>query len=182
MKTMLLLAILLATSHASFASDADVRTTLRVLQYNNVAEQYLDRQTSVTVRGKPGKEELIVRFAPYGGSLGESWFLFRASSADNYLAHISKYREWSEKATENRDVFTKEIGRAKSSAGVSLKFEFHSGNEASHYLVISLCALGNCAVNEPMYLDGKAADELFSLISKLKAGGLPGEDVGAKYN
>lgn len=183
MKRMLLFLLLILASNATFAEEVQIRTTLRVLQFNNAAEQYLDRETAVTIFGKPGKQRLNVRFATYGRSLSSGpLFQFQAAAVDDYLPYISKYLSWSAQATENGDAFTKEIGRAKSAPGISLKFTFHSGNTTNHYLAISVCSLGNCSVFEPMYLDGKGAEELSSLLSKLKAGELPGEDIGAKYN
>ncbi|MDZ4316359.1 MAG: hypothetical protein U0989_16530 [Azonexus sp.] len=177
MRILPILALLLVVSCDSIAAEDNVYTTLRVLQYNNAAEQYIGRQTAVSVLGKRGKQRLIVRFAKYGGSVYSSsglGVMFLATSADEYLAFISKYRDWAAKATENGDAFTKEIGRAKSTPGLSLKFQFHSGNTTSHYLVIVVCSLGNCSVQEPIYLDEEGADELTSLVTKLKTGELPG--------
>ena len=185
MKQTLLFLLLIFLTNASFAKEAQVRTSLRALQFNNAAEQYFDRQTAVTVVGKPGKQRLNIRFAPYGGSIsfsGGPLFQFQADAVDDYLAYISKYRSWSDQATENGDAFTKEIGKAKSVPGISLKFTFHSGNATNHFLEVSVCSLGNCSVSEPMYLDAQGAEELSSLLSKLKSGEVPGEDVGAKYN
>lgn len=112
---------------------------------------------------------------------GRQLFQFQADAVDEYLAYISKYRSWSAQAMENGDAFTKEIGKAKSVPGISLKFTFHSGNASNHFLEISVCSLGNCSVFDPMYLDTQGAEELGSLLKKLKSGELLGEDVGDKY-
>jgi rhodanese-related sulfurtransferase len=177
------LSLLAGYSGIALAAETDVQTTLRVFQFNSVAEQYLDRQTAVTIIGDPGTQRLIVRFAPYGRALSSSGpaVMLDAAYADEYMAYISKYREWAAKATEAGDVFKKEIGRAKSAPGLSLSFEFFGAAAGSHFLVVAVCSLGNCSVQEPMYLNQKGAGELYSLLEGLKAGKLPGEDVSAKY-
>lgn len=178
------LVVLLALSGATSAKEAPLRTELRALQFNNAAEQYIERQTMVTVSGKGAKQQLNVRFAPYGAPIqmyGGPLFQFRVGAVNDYTAHIDKYLRWSSQAIAHGDAFTKEIGRAKSSPGLSLKFVFHSGNASKHFLEVTVCSLGNCSVFEPLYLDIDGAEELKTLLLKLQAGELPGHDVGANY-
>ena len=43
----------------------------------------------MTVRGKPGKQELIIYFAPYGGSISQfpmdNYVIFATKNVDEYL-------------------------------------------------------------------------------------------------
>ena len=85
-------------------------------------------------------------------------------------------------ARANKEAFTKEIGSAPSYIGIKFKFEFHSGNAHSHYLAMTICTLGSCSMNSPMYFDAVSAKELLALFGKLKAGQPLVDDVGDKYN
>ncbi len=184
MRELIALALMLLISGVSHAKQEEIRTGLSVNEYNDLAQKYMERPTFVMVRGKPGKQELVVTYTPYGGVsfTGDDYATFYVKYADEYLQSISKYLEWAEQATANGDAFDKEIGTVPSIFGMKLKFEFHSGNARSHYLAITLCALGSCAAGKPMYFDIEGARELSALITRLKAGELPGADVGARYN
>jgi hypothetical protein len=111
--------------------------------------------------------------------------MFAAQHADTYMVHIAKFLEWAAQAKANGDAFDKKIGDAPIHPGLSLEFAFHSGNQRSHFLAVTLCSLGSCAmgtnVGRSLYFDETGASDLLALIKKLRAGELPGEDVGAKY-
>ena len=175
----------LLLSSCAAMQQTTIRSSLTVYEYNSVARKYMDRPTFVTVDGSPGSQRLKVFFEPYGVAKSGDYAMFAAQHADAYLAHIAKFLEWAAKARGNRDAFDKKIGDAPIHAGLSLEFAFHSGNPTSHFLVVTLCSLGSCAtgmnVGRSLYFDESGASDLLDLIKKLKAGALPGEDVGAKY-
>lgn len=181
MHRILAVLLLLLASAAVHAKEELVRSNLQVLEYNSVAQQYMPRPTTITVRGNPGKQDLLIRYDNYGMS-NDIVAGFTAKNVDAYLEHVAKFLKWAAMATANGDAFEKEIGIAPSFPGIKLKFSFFSGNPSSHFLVVAVCSLGNCSVGKPMYFDVAGATELQNLLTKLKAGELPGEDVGAKYN
>lgn len=182
--TAVVLAALLLSSCAAM-QETQIRSPLQVYEYNSIARKYLDRPTYVAVDGSPGSQRLKVSFDRYGVSKSGDYAMFVAQHADTYSAHITKFLEWAAAARANGDAFDKKIGDAPILVGLSLEFAFHSGNPKNHYLAITLCSLGSCAmgmdVGRPLYFNESGASDLLKLIQKLKAGELPGEDVGAKY-
>jgi hypothetical protein len=183
--TAIVLAALLLSSCAAM-QETPIRSPLKVYEYNSIARKYIDRPTHVAVDGSPGSQRLKVSFEPYDVAKSGDYAMFAVQHADTYSAHIAKFLEWAAKARANGDAFDKKIGDAPILAGLSLEFAFHSGNPTNHYLAITLCSLGSCAMGmddgRRLYFDESGASDLLALIRKLKAGELPGEDVGAKYN
>jgi hypothetical protein len=182
--TVVVVATLLLGSCAAMQKTV-IRSPLKVYEYNSVARKYMDRPTFVTVSGSPGSQQLMVSFERYGIAKSGDYAMFAAQHADTYLAHIAKFLDWAATARANGEAFDKKIGDAPILAGLSLEFAFHSGNPTNHYLEVTLCSLGSCAmgmnVGRSLYFDEAGASDLLNLIKKLKAGELPGEDVGAKY-
>ena len=183
--TAAVLTALLLSSCAAM-QETPIRSPLKVYEYNSIARKYMDRPTFVAVDGSPGSQRLKVSFEPYGVAKSGDYAMFAAQYADTYSAHIAKFLEWAAKARANGDAFDKKIGDAPIHPGLSLEFAFHSGNPTNHYLAVALCSLGSCAtgmnVGRPLYFDESGASDLLALIKKLKAGELPGKDVGDKYN
>lgn len=178
--------VVLLLSACAAMQETTLRTSLEVYEYNSLARKYMDRPTFVTVSGTPGSQQLKVSFEPYGLAKAGDYAMFAAKHSDTYLAHINKFLDWAARARENGDAFDKKIGNAPILTGLSLDFSFHSGNPSNHYLALTLCSLGSCAMgmndSRSLYFDESGALTLLNLIEKLKAGELPGEDVGTKYN
>lgn len=184
-RTTSVLVVALLLSSCAAMQETVIRSPLKVYEYNSVARRYMDRPTHVAVDGSPGSQRLKVYFDAYGVAKSGDYAMFAQQHADAYLAHIDKFLDWAARARANGDAFDKKIGDAPIHPGLSLEFAFHSGNPTSHYLTITLCSLGSCAtgtdVGRALYFDESSASVLRDLIKKLKAGELPGEDVGAKY-
>lgn len=178
-------AVLLISACAAM-QETPIRSQLEVYQYNSVARKYMDRPTMVSVSGSQGSQNLKVSFDSYGAGSPGDYAMFATKHADIYAAHITKFLEWAATATVNGDAFDKKIGNAPILAGLSLNFTFHSATASRHYLELKLCSLGSCAMgmddNSGLYFDESGARTLLSLIQQLKAGELPGEDLGEKYN
>lgn len=155
-----------------------VRTDLKVLEFNDFAEDYLGRPTHVAIFGKKNKQTLEIEFEPYGMASRdyEPYLHFVTKHVDRYIEHIEKYLRWQKMALETGDAFGKAIGKAKSTFGLGHKYSFWSGNEKSHYLVIEACSLGSCDQGS-FYFDKMNTMILLELLRKFKAGELPPEDL-----
>ena len=158
-----------------------IETPLHVFEYNSFARQFLDRPTRITVQKVGSEQSIWIRYDSYDSKKTDNYAIFSKQYVDDYLAYISKYQEWNEKAKQAGDSFEKDIGKASSQMGFKLKFGFYSGNSQKHYLVISPCVLLMCG-SSGMYLDEASAAELVKLLNQLKNNELIAEDVGNKYN
>lgn len=179
-----LLAVLLSAC-ASMQS-TPIRSDLEVHEYNDISRQYMDRPTYVSISGSKGNQRLKLSFDPYGIAGAGDYAMFSAKYSDTYIELIEKYLNWNDLATKEGDILDKKIGSGPIYTGLSLEFSFFSSNESSHYLVLTLCSLGSCAMgmndSRSLYFTKADAATLLDLIKKLKSGELPGDDVGAKYN
>ena len=183
----LIIFLVLSFSSNSFAGIWDltqIRSDLRVVDYNGFAEDYLSSRTNVTINGKSGKQLLIIE-APspekdfVGYPLEDNIRFYQHKEIEKHIAHIEKYLKWEKLASENGDAFTKEIGFAKGDG--KLKYSFFSANEDYHLLEVSSCSFGSCGVSE-LFFDKENVLILLDLLKQLKAGELPPENVADKYN
>lgn len=160
-----------------------ISTRLVGKEFNSVASRYLDRPTFVAVEHLSDKTTVLrVTMSIYGAKESNLSFIQGKSAA--YVVHIDKFLEWEALAKSRGDALTKDIGRAPAWAnGLSgdLKFAFHSGNAAAHFLTISFCALGTCLDDQAVYLDAASARELRRLILALDNGSLGKASVDSVY-
>jgi hypothetical protein len=182
----LISSIMSSTSVACvYWNETNIRSDLRVFEFNEFAENYLSKPANVVITGKKkNKKTLIIQFEPYNiASLDYAPCIqFTSKYVDDSIEMIEKFLKWEEMAVENKDAFGKEIGKAKRAMGLKNKFFFWSANTKEHYLKIDTCSMGNCSVDNSFYFDKKNTIILLNLLRKLKDDKLPPPDAGDKYN
>ncbi|MCG3760637.1 hypothetical protein [Vibrio cincinnatiensis] len=158
-------------------------TNLEAREYNSVYSKYMDRPTFTSIeKMSDGNTVLAISRDNYGTT--SSPLRFSKEHVSKYTALIDKYIEWNQLAISRGDAITKEIGKAETwgnSMSGTLKFTFHSGNSAVHYLSISFCAAGTCLDDQALYFDLKNSQELKNLLVQLGSGAVKTEDVNAIY-
>ena len=189
MKKWLFLILISIMSSNSLAcvywGETNIRSDLRVFEFNEFAENYLGKPANVVITGKKkNKKTLIIQFEPYNiASLDFAPCIqFTSKYVDDSIEMIEKFLKWEKMAVENKDTFGKEIGKVKRQMGVKNKFSFWSGNSESHYLIIDTCSMGNCSVDNSFYFDKKNTIILLNLLRELKDNKLPRPDAGDKYS
>lgn len=160
-----------------------ISTRLVGKEFNSIASRYLDRPTFVAIEQLSDKTTVLrVTMSMYGTK--ESNLPFMQGKSAAYVMHIDKFLEWEALAKSRGDALTKDIGRAPAwSNGPSgdLKFVFHSGNAAAHFLAISFCAVGTCLDDQTVYLDAASTKELRRLLVALDNGSLRKAGVDSVY-
>lgn len=160
-----------------------ISTRLVGKEFNSIASRYLDRPTFAAIERMSDKATVLrVKMSMYGSKESNLPFLQGRSAA--YVAHIDKFLEWEALAKSRGDALTKDIGRVPAwSNGPSgdLKFVFHSGNAATHFLAISFCAAGTCLDNQTVYFDAASVQELRRLLLALDDGSLGKASVDSVY-
>lgn len=160
-----------------------ISTRLVGREFNSIASRYLDRPTFVAIEHMSDKTTVLrVKMSMYGAK--ESNLPFIQGKGAAYVGHIDKFLEWEALAKSRGDALTKDIGKAPAwSGGPSgdLKFVFHSGNAAAHFLAISFCSVGTCLDDQAVYLDASSARELRRLILELDNGSLGKASVDSVY-
>jgi hypothetical protein len=158
-------------------------TGLEAKEYNSVYAKYMDRPTFISIEMmSDGNTVLAISRDNYGTT--SSPLRFSKENVSKYIALIDKYFEWNQLAISRGDAITKEIGKAETwgnSISGTLKFTFHSGNSAVHYLSISFCAAGTCLDDQALYFDFKNSHELKSLLIQLDSGAVKTENVNEIY-
>lgn len=151
-----------------------ISTQLTAKEFNSIASQYLSRPTFTSVERMSDKAKVLhVKMSMYNSK--ESNLYFLGGRGQEYANRIDKFLEWSALATKRGDALTKDIGKTSAwSNGPSgeLKFVFHSGNSAIHFLAISFCAVGTCLDDQAMYFDASSAKELRRILLALDNGSL----------
>ena len=183
-KAIILCTFFASSANAGMFDKTLVRSELRVLEFNDFAEKYLGKPSTIYIWGKKKKQTLQISYEPYNiASLAhEPYLMFVTKHIETYIAHIQKYLKWAAMATENGDSFEKDIGKAKSQMGLGHKYSFWSGNATNHYLHVQACSLGSCGKSGNFYFDEHNATVLLNLLNDLKNGSLPAPDVGNKYD
>lgn len=160
-----------------------ISTRLVGMEFNSIASQHLNRPTFVTIERMSDKATVLrVTMSMYGSK--DSYLTFLQGQSAAYVAHIDKFLGWEALAKSRGDALTKDIGRAPAwSNGPSgdLKFVFHSGNAAAHFLAISFCAMGTCLDDQAVYLDAASVQELRRLLLALDGGSLGKASVDSVY-
>jgi len=149
---------LLALPSASSANEkVKISSPFKVMEYNTVLNQYGERATFIDMRvrnkGDMGwiQADLIHKSESARLMGGLDVMRIKEKHVDGYIGAVEKFLKWEEIAKRDKDNFDKEIVRVN-----KLKFSFHSGNESSHYLVLTFCAVGTC-VEPNFYFDRKNA-------------------------
>ena len=182
----------LVASCTTVQQQTSVSTPLRASQYNDIASQYHERPTFVSLQiMSDGATVLRVTMDEYGygasSNVGQNIpqnyaVAFDSRDVDQYLVLIAKYEEWESLASSRGDMIEKDIGDAPTWAIMGsgkLHFSMFSGNAQSHYLVIGFC-MGAC-VDERLMFDRLNAARLKKLLEEFKAGDLQQLDVDAVY-
>lgn len=160
-----------------------ISTRLIGKEFNSIASRYLDRPTFVAIERLSDKATVLrVKMSMYGTK--ESNLPFLQGKSAEYVAHIDKFIQWEALAKSRGDALTKDIGRVPAwSNGPSgeLKFVFHSGNAAAHFLAISFCAVGTCLDEQAVYMDAASVQELRRLLLALDDGSLGKASVDSAY-
>jgi len=175
----ILIAIFLLTGCSSMQDVSRISSTLKVYEYNDIAAKYMPRPTFVELGKIDGVRVLHITSDEYG-KIGNdpqktSHLFLKQTYSDNYIALIDKFLEWEKLASDRKDTLEKNIGEAKD----NLVFDFFSGNENSHYLVISFKTSG--VVLWESYFPKSEAETLRSLLVKLKNDNLKTTDTSI-YN
>ena len=183
---LILISIISSNSVACvYWGETNIRSYLRVFEFNEFAENYLGKPANVVITGKKkNKKTLIIQFEPYNiASLDSAPCIkFTSKYVDDSIEMIEKFLKWEKMAVKNKDTFGKEIGKAKLAMGLKNKFSFWSGNAENHYLIIDTCSLGDCNVFNSFYFDKKNTITLLNLLRELKENKLPRPDAGDKYS
>lgn len=152
----------------------DVNSNVKGMVYNSVASNYLPRLTTVSLSElSDGREVLFYRVETYNQSHGMPQyevFAIPFNDVDEHKALLEKFLEWDNKALSRGDMFTKEIGRAKTYNGYS-NYKFHSGNKSSNLLNIcfSMTDSSGCYV-EGITFDVNNVKNILQDIERIKSG------------
>lgn len=148
------------TAGSAFAEDVRVQSQFKVLEYNTVSNKYGERATFIKMKLSDKGDiswiqaDLIHKSDNAKSSVsGLDAIYMKEKHLDRYIGAVEKYLKWQEIAFRDGDVFGKEIEKVK-----SIKFSFHSGNAAKHYMTMEFCAL--LCVEPVFYFDRENA-ELF---------------------
>jgi hypothetical protein len=116
--------------------------------------------------------------------LRHSTITFLKDNVTGYIAAVDKFLEWSELATQRKDAFDKEISKiptwGNGGAHFDLKFLFHSGNDQSHFLVITT-ATSLMELDNSQFFDVANAKELKRLLSDFASGNIQKTDINSVY-
>lgn len=160
-----------------------ITTNLQAREYNSISARYMNRPTFTSIETMSDSSTVLaISRDNYGNTA--SPLRFSKDNVPSYISLINKYFEWEKLATSRGDAITKEIGKANSWGNTisgSLKFIFHSGNSAAHYLSISFCAVGTCLEDQALYFDSKNTQELKNLLLVLSSGTVKTESVDSVY-
>lgn len=177
-----LLALVL-TGCTTVEQSTRLSTNLESREYNSVYSKYMVRPTFTSIeKMSDGNTVLAISRDNYGTT--SSPLRFSKELVSEYTALIDKYFEWNQLAISRGDTITKEIGKAETwgnSMSGTLKFTFHSGNSAVHYLSIAFCAAGTCLDGQALYFDLKNSQDLKNLLVQLGSGTIKIEDTNAIY-
>ena len=134
-----------------------ISSPFNVMEYNTVSNQYGERATFIlmNIRDK-GDMGWIQADLIHKSDLAQQWggldsLRIKEKHVENYISAVDKFLKWEEIARRDKDNFDKEITKVN-----KVKFSFHSGNEKSHYLVMTFCAVAIC-VEPSFYYDRKNA-------------------------
>lgn len=181
--TVLLVTFLLLTGCATIKSDQRISTGVVAMQYNSIGAQYMQRPTFSSIMTlSDGSEFLEVQMDMYGNQSSRLWFI--KSRSNEYIALIDKYLSWEKLASSRRDMISKEIGRAEGGANggkATLKFGFFSGNESTHYLSITFCAVGTCLNEQAQYFSPSSATTLRAALADYGLGKIDTSDRSEIY-
>ncbi|WP_270806325.1 hypothetical protein [Aeromonas sp. QDB62] len=178
-----ILLVVILSGCTSVQHSTRISTRLVTNEYNSVYSKYMERPTFVSIEKMSDDNIVLAVFRDNYGSTF-SPIRFSKENVPNYIELIDKYFEWEKLARSRGDLITKEIGEANSwgnTASGSLRFKFHSGNSAEHYLSISFCAVGTCLDEQALYLDVNNAKELKNLLLQLDEKTQKAENINDVY-
>lgn len=177
-------AILIFLSGCSYIGwdESRISVNFSAKQFNSVASQYISRPTFATLTTfKNGSEKLVISMDPYGDpnrdipfSSGYFDIEFVREHVNDYVSSIDKYLKWEKQASQDGDIFTKEIAEVEGYA-TDILFKFHSGNSASHYLVLSHSG------SSEQYYDKFNAERLREFLINYKNGAISQKNYDKKY-
>lgn len=176
--------LLISLLTACATSGNTTRTTIPIdfaaMQYNSIANRYVSQPTVAEYALKNnGASWLSLTMDAYGrdqfGNQKTVLVTFVRENADSYISLIDKYLEWEKTASADKDIFSKQIGKAKGQI-FDMVFVFHSGSENSHYLTIGLWG------SDHQFYNKEAAIQLRELLVKYKNDQLKSLNTNEKYN
>jgi hypothetical protein len=175
-------------------NETRVSTTLSAREYNSIYSNYAERPTWVKIQDlSDGNTILAIEMEHYGynptatyspENLSPRRINFDSRCTDQYISLIEKFLEWEKKAQSRKDAFTKTIGKAPSWSHIgtsNLRFTFHSGNESSHLLAVSLDT-GISGTTNDLFFDKRDAVELRNLLLKMQSGKINQSSISEVYN
>lgn len=184
--TSLLISLMLffSPSIADAGEKVKMSSPFKVMEYNTVSNQYGERATfiSMNLREK-GDMGWIQADLIHKGELVRQWggidsIRIKEKHVGGYILAVEKFLKWEEIARRDKDNFDKDIEQVN-----KIKFSFHSGNENSHYLVMSFCAVATC-VEPSFYYNRKNAALLKQFLEDWRDGKLNyslEEEINDKY-
>lgn len=165
---------------------------LKASEYNDVAADYLERPTFVSLQTySNGNTALVVEMDEYGpgfdaatGTATEGLYSLRfdAKEVANYVAVIDKYFEWEKLALERGDMIDRKIGSTRAvnvNGDFDIEFSVFSGTATKHNLVAELCRFGTCSIE--LHFDRSNAEILRTLLIDFGNGKVSHLDVDGIY-
>ncbi|CAI3802592.1 hypothetical protein [Rheinheimera sp. MM224] len=175
-------------------------TKVSLSEFNNVSGQFIEKGTFGFLMTYPKgeyAESLVYRADGYGSNYNQHvgvtknvlGFNIESTKINEFLSATSKYLEWESRAKTDGDAFSKDIAKIRYGTEISdfdsyYKLSFHSGNEQSHYLLVSSCSssalvgeicAGNTALNRANVL------RLIEDIKSYQSGQISQKDIASKY-
>lgn len=165
-KLILSLAVFFGTCQVASAleetSQSRVPTPLTSYQYNDFAQNFRERSTSVFVEGwSNGSFTVSIIRNDYGRDY--SIVSFDRAGAIQALGYIAQYERMADELLANSGLATEAFGRTQPFDEASVEVGIHSGNTERHYLTLSFC-LRDCSTDRALYFIGDQVTELKRLL------------------
>lgn len=204
----LLISVLLTTILIGCASveapeyvNTRLNTDFKILIYNDLSADYVERPTFGSITEYPNKE-FTKRLGFQADGFGQEYVQYLGyidkkislrvyeKTADSFIKAIDKYLEWEKQAVENQHQFEKLITvtpRDYVSADFeeSYKLGFFSGNQHTHYFYFTSCMHNNILkekCHDTGYLDKKNALRFKEVVTNFKNGNIEAKNISDEYN
>ncbi len=161
------------------AEEQRVAANFTALEGNKVNSQYMPRPTFATTRSIQGGSATILEFEMQNYGNKVSKFGVATEFVDENIEAINKYLKWAAMAKERGDLLDKDIATIKGyDVGPFYEwnaYQFHSGNQSSHYLIITqktkfLSFFQADKDAESLVLDEENANRLIKMLLEFKEG------------
>ena len=181
----------LTTACTTLSAETRIPSALQASEFNDVASQYMDRPTFVSVQSfSDGNIALQVLVDEYGTgydpalrtTIPNATYFDKRYIAD-YLPLIDKYLEWETLAAGRGDLIDRQVGVAKTwgvGGDIELRFGIYSSKTSQHLLIVERCAFGTC-IDKALYLTRSNASALRRLLVDFSADKIGHVDTQSVY-